>query len=280
MEPVLGAKSVIRENKFKVIIIGILLGVLFIYSLFFLFLYWGFSNGAYVEGTLIGVRSGTFGDAFGTLNALFSGLAFSGVMITLLVQRQDLSDSQKQISRQQVESQFYNLLNLQQQVIQGFDLHTTRSNTTVTIQGRDCFRDWYRKLRSRFSPHNFMDKPIGEDGQHAYHTVLEVHQGDLGLYFRSLYTVFRFIEGSGDSDQKHFALVVRSLLSDFELVFLFYNCLSSKGERFMRFAEMYALFDNLDVSLLLSLDHISLIKASAYGSNAEALKVLAQNEQK
>ena len=110
---------------------------------------------------------------------------------------------------------------------------------------------------------------------HAYNSILASHQGDLGLYFRSLYTVFRFIEASGESDQKHFALVVRSLLSDFELVFLFYNCLSSKGERFMRFAKIYALFDNLDISLLLSIDHVYLISAEAYGGNAEALRVLA-----
>ena len=31
--------------------------------------------------------SGTFGDNFGALNALFSGLAFAGVIVTILIQR-------------------------------------------------------------------------------------------------------------------------------------------------------------------------------------------------
>lgn len=31
--------------------------------------------------------SGTFGDTFGALNALFSGLAFAGVIVTILIQK-------------------------------------------------------------------------------------------------------------------------------------------------------------------------------------------------
>ena len=99
---------------------------------------------------LKGVRSGTFGDAFGTLNALFSGLAFSVVLITLCFQRKDLEANLAQNAKQQTESQFYNMLTLQQQVVQGFDLHRKGENAH-TIQGRDCFRDWRNKLQARYS---------------------------------------------------------------------------------------------------------------------------------
>lgn len=36
-------------------------------------------------------KSGQFGDSFGVLNSLFSGLAFSGVIITILLQRKELA---------------------------------------------------------------------------------------------------------------------------------------------------------------------------------------------
>lgn len=89
------------------------------------------------------IREGAFGDSFGTLNALFSGFAFSGVLITLLLQRRDLSEVRKQGSYQQIESQFYNMLTLQHSVVQSFDL---KRDGEVTMTGRDCFKTWYRFL--------------------------------------------------------------------------------------------------------------------------------------
>jgi uncharacterized membrane protein len=37
------------------------------------------------------VNRGTFGDMFGSVNALFSGLAFAGIIITILLQRKELA---------------------------------------------------------------------------------------------------------------------------------------------------------------------------------------------
>jgi hypothetical protein len=253
-------------------IILILSAVFLIYGLFFMALIWNVPIGGIPDK----VRDGTFGDSFGTLNALFSGLAFSGVLITLLMQRIDLSEARQQNAKQQTESQFYNLLNLQQQVIQGFDLHLEIGRSSPkTVQGRDCFRNWRKKLTQRYKPNMFIGKAPGEASMAAYHSVLQSHLGDLGLYFRSLYAVFRFIETADPKDRKHFAVVVRSLLSDYELVFLFYNCLSEKGGKFMIYAEKYALFDNLDVGLLISLDDVSLMNADVYGDNSEALHLMS-----
>lgn len=262
-----------KNWKSGLAIICVLLVVVGIYVTYYNFLYEGYLIATDKDGALVGVRSGTFGDAFGTLNALFSGLAFSGVLITLLLQRRDLAGSQEQNAKQQAESQFYNMLSLQQQVIQGFDLHKPVPNAQHTIQGRDCFRDWGRKLITR---HSELDAKYSslftlDRALEAYQKILKSHQGDLGLYFRSLYSVFRFIENTQHVDKKHLGLVVRSLLSDYELVFLFYNCLSVKGEKFKRFAKTYALFDNLDVELLIASDHVRFMDKEAYGENEEAL---------
>ncbi len=245
---------------------------------YYYFLYLGFDIAQDKDGALVGVRSGTFGDAFGTINALFSGLAFSGVIITLLMQRGDLAEQRKEASeardqnhRQQTESQFYNMLNLQQQVVQGFDLHR-HGPDAHTIQGRDCFRDWGRKLRTRY-----LEISEGHDHKHtkaraliAFGKIMQGHQGDLGLYFRSLYSIFRFIERS-EHAHDDFALVVRSFLSDYELVMLFYNCMSARGEKFKRFAVAHALFDNLDIDLLIVEEHVCFMDREAFGENERAL---------
>lgn len=251
----------------------ILLLVLGVYATFFVMLLWNVP----LSGVFDKVRDGTFGDSFGTLNTLFSGFAFSGIIITILMQKSDLAESRKQIGQQQVESQFYNILSLQQQVISGFDLHVVNDDSSIkTIQGRDCFRDWRRKLKTRYQIQISRGVEPSLASQAAYQSVLKSHLGDLGLYFRSLYSVFRFIETLEKQDQKKYSVVVRSLLSDYELFFLFYNCLSPMGARFSRYAQVHALFDNLNISLLLNKQDVVKMKESVYGQNMEALSLHAE----
>ncbi|GIO36219.1 hypothetical protein J41TS12_10800 [Paenibacillus antibioticophila] len=50
-----------------------------------------------------GLEAGTFGDMFGAVNALFSGLAFAGLIYTIAVQRQELSLQRKSIEMQTEE---------------------------------------------------------------------------------------------------------------------------------------------------------------------------------
>jgi hypothetical protein len=264
----------VRNWKSGLAIVVVLVSVIGIYVAYYSFLLEGYHVSTDKDGGLVGVRSGTFGDAFGTLNALFSGLAFSGVLITLLLQRKDLADSQQQNAKQQTESQFYNMLSLQQQVIQGFDLHVNRNDTQYTLEGRDCFRDWHRKLQRIYNNSGGEGRKTEFRAGLSFQQILQSHQGDLGLYFRSLYSVFRFIELAEYADKKHLGRVVRSLLSDYELVFLYYNCLSGKGEKFRKYADFHQLFDNLDISLLLDLDHVLFMNAKAFGDNKEALSAI------
>lgn len=66
-----------------------------------LYLYWGSDGGEYWD------RIGAFGDQYGTLNALFSGLAFAGVIIALHLQRKDLELQRDEMkaSREEQERQ-------------------------------------------------------------------------------------------------------------------------------------------------------------------------------
>ncbi len=75
---------------------------------------------------------GTFGDMFGTVGALFSGLAFAGVIVTMLQQKEELELQRKELAQtnlalelqrkemeaqnktimlQRFENTFFNLLN-------------------------------------------------------------------------------------------------------------------------------------------------------------------------
>jgi len=107
----------------------------------------------------------------------------------------------------------------------------------------------------------------------GFDEVLSRNKGDLGLYFRSLYSVFRFIESTAHDSKHDFGRVVRSLLSDYELVLLFYNSFSAKGLKFKDFAIKYELFDNLDVALLVKPEHVVHMEYKAYKGNPDALAI-------
>ena len=83
-------------------------------------------------------NQGTFGDMFGAVNALFSGLAFAGLIVTLIYQKEELKlqreelretrnelnaqklefqEQNKTMKRQRFENTFFNMLSLQQEII-------------------------------------------------------------------------------------------------------------------------------------------------------------------
>lgn len=252
------------------------------YCGYYYFLFSGL-EGANSSKELVGVRSGTFGDAFGVINALFSGLAFSGVLITLLLQRTDLAENREQVSRQQIESQFFNLLSLQQAVVQGFDLHDSDDGSVLVAQGRDCFRVWRNYLFKVYGNYSFMHPDCKSEPKRfrwAVEKMMDKYQGDAGLYFRSLYSIFKFLESSAHKDKRQLALTVRSFLSDYELVVIFYNCLLVRGYGFVKYVNKYSLFDNLDVELLLKSSHVRHFEKSAFGKNKAALDAWNAADQK
>lgn len=46
---------------------------------------------------------GTFGDTFGAINALFSGLAFAGIIYTILLQRKELALQRQELADTRIE---------------------------------------------------------------------------------------------------------------------------------------------------------------------------------
>jgi len=76
-------------------------------------------------------EGGEFGDSFGAINALFAGLAFTGVIFAIILQwqelrlqRQELRDTRTEIrgqketlQKQNFESSFFQLLNMHSEIV-------------------------------------------------------------------------------------------------------------------------------------------------------------------
>lgn len=243
-------------------------------------------------------NQGTFGDMFGAVNALFSGLAFAGLIATLLYQREELKlqrkelneqklefrEQNKTLKRQRFENTFFNMLSLQQEIVANisfdevktiFDFNAhTRDEQRTSYNGRALFRELYLNLK------------VSIDKKHAYQGVKDaIKANNYGVYsyisattrfdhyFRHLYRIFKYVDTSDlipDDERYEYACIVRSQLSDYELVMLFYNCSTSNGrEKFKPLIEKYVIFNNLREELLANVEHKKLYADTAYDKCAE-----------
>lgn len=265
---------VTKKSRLDIYIVLIIFLIVGAYVTYWFYLYSGLDDAPL--GVLGGTRSGTFGDAFGVINALFSALACSGVVATLLYQRRDLSAQKEKAEMQQFETQFYSRLTLQQNVVDRLDLVDAKTKVVVAT-GRDCLKSIFRHMKRIYAA---AEKTRDHDAAllKSYTVIWGHFHSDLGVYMRSLYSLFKFLSESKYPDRRELGMVVRSLLSDFELALIFYNCLSEKGENFKRYAEEFQLFDNLDIDLLMFKEDVRRVPREAWGKNAAALAIYGMHE--
>jgi hypothetical protein len=225
---------------------------------------------------------GAWGDfTGGLLNPILTFLTFVGVLITIVLQRIELALTRSEMSRsadaleaqdrslarQRFEATFFEMMKLQNEIISGIDL--IAADGSRETKGRDCFKIFYTRLTKIYRENLEKSK-----GRYSKEKVLELsyrifwkqHQLELGHYFRFLFNFFRLISNS-DSAEPYHAKLLRSQLSNQELLLQYYNCLSKNGEKFIEYAKQFAIFDNLPVVRLLDKQHASLLPKEVFGDN-------------
>lgn len=93
------------------------------------------------------VDRGLFGDSFGFINAIFTGLAFSGVIVTILMQRselvkqrEDLEIGRKEDEKQRFEKLIFMLITLHLDIIEKLDF--------LSKKRRDVFDAYLETIRT------------------------------------------------------------------------------------------------------------------------------------
>ncbi len=172
-------------------------------------------------------KSGVFGDSFGALNALFSGLAFAGLIVTVLLQRDEMHLSRVAFERQQFEASFFNLLNLYSQNLR--EIRIVREDPAGHYEGVDALAFLLRRLKQAvalYSP--YVQDPDGcivyeyEIFQNAKSVL--VHQARyLSTFQHLLDLVFRYAHEP--SERERYVSVIASQFTSTEFKYLFYRCL-------------------------------------------------------
>ena len=211
--------------------------------------------------------AGPFGDQFGAVTSLFSGLAFVGLVWTLFLQRtelslqrQELESTRKEFELQRFEATLFSLIDL-------FNAHVSRimlrSDDGSELAGRAVLEYFSSELRDELKIIVDYDEdgdevelsvPAGlsiEDQIIQYESDYFISfEADLGPYFRLLYHCIRHIEHSrlAASEKQRYLKIVRSYLGPSELKLLFFNCAARQGKEFKPWVEKYALLKHLNKS--------------------------------
>ena len=253
---------------------------------------WGLSWWLINKNIDCSTERGTFGDMFGAVNALFSGLAFAGLIVTLLYQKEELKlqreelaqtreelkgqreefeEQNKTMKRQRFENTFFNMLSLQQEIVANLSYEYYASPNIRPhnipeeifykgapkgqLHGRETFEGIYKHAIIEYNGARHADgiiKILKQNGYIAYPFISVTTRFD--HYFRHLYHIYKFVDTSDlieDSERYDYACIIRSQLSDYELVMMFYNCLTANGrDKFKPLIEKYAVFNNLRLELL------------------------------
>lgn len=265
----------LRNNLLSVMIVMVL--VLFLSNLCLVFL-------PYDEN-----ERGTFGDQFGAVNALFSGLAFAGLIYTIILQRHDLklqrrdlrlqreelaltrkemeeqtAEFEKQnetLKIQRFENTFFNMMSQFQEVVNNLTVMVTTSSGIYESKGRDVFQAQFEKTVV------YVDLKNEEKNKARFRGMkgaLEKYNLDGYLYsdtptcfdhyFRLLYRILKFVKTTSlvttYEEEYEYTAMLRAVLSRYELVWLFYNGLTYGEDKLKPLIERYAMLSNLRTDML------------------------------
>ena len=203
---------------------------------------------------------GLFGDMFGGINALFAGLALAGVVVAIILQRQELNNQKREFEKQDKTSQiqrfeltFFNMLTLLSEIQNSLHYKKTEliamskgfnsSAMTETIQkisteksGREVFSFFREKLLQQLKSAPEADTAFKVEIQNFIFNKPVEANIQLGYYFKNVYTILKYIkieECLTFLEKRKYSNILRAQLSYDELFLLM--CNSAYNEDFFLF---------------------------------------------
>lgn len=201
-------------------------------------------------------KQGVFGDSYGALNTLFTGLALTAVALSFVLQIIESSARSKREHIDQFESRLFFLLKQCSEHRQTLDVRNANTGAELD-RGKDCFRRLLSLLsRASTLSANKTPDPLTRD-TNAYQAIYLKFQDDLGTHFRLLYHTMRFLDRANGVENKiEYSDMIRAGLSDSEVRLLAFNGLSEPGAKFKPLIEKYHLLKHSGTEFRQSYAHI------------------------
>lgn len=234
-----------NTKKISFVLLGGVTAIVIIYAFFLILVTWPLSE--------ISInKAGVFGDSFGVLTSLFSGLAFSGMIITILLQkeelklqRQELTDTRQEIKEQKdifriqsFNDSFYRLLSFYKQNLSEISIFSEEYNKRLS--GIEALSYLLKKLQNSFAQYKFQGYPENEDEQveQEYALFLEIQKIliNQSRYLNTIQSIYALIDTQLTSyeEKKIYWNLFASQLTAHEVKYLFYECLVLKKSSELR----------------------------------------------
>lgn len=235
---------------------------------------------------------GTIGDMFGAVNSLFSGLAFAGLIYTILLQKNELGLQRKeleytrvelrgqketmqaqneQLAHQAFEGTFFQMLKQHNELLKSITLTSCNpANLDLTVlSGADCFKKSWATYCGAFTVKSEnIDLASREIRvKEAFLRLWNEFEGDFSHYFRSLYNVMKFVHNSDVENKKLYTNIVRAQISKFELIVIFYSGIYHSESKFTPLIEEYAFLKHLSCKLIFSDLDFQFYQSTAFGGD-------------
>lgn len=225
------------------------------------------------NGCLDFTDTGEIGDTIGGIMGPF--VAIAAAILTFFafwVQFKANEQQRKDIALERFESNLFELLHFHQEITNElllkcdlYNINYKYNRQPIEEKGRDVFRLLYEKamINNKYVGIRNIIKSNTNNWNNEY---LSSPIGFLDHYFRLLYRILKYIDESYEKipemtkrKRYEYTSIVRATLSQYELILLFYNCLSTNGnKKFKPLIEKYAIFNNLRVELLATKSDIKL----------------------
>jgi putative phage abortive infection protein len=218
-----------------------------------------------------------------TLAGFAGAWAFIWIVVTVMLQSQELREQRKELKNQwreykkmnqamatqTFENTFFEMLSTLSRIVSQLRSKVHR-NVTDKPEGKEVFGILAAEFTSLYKGEtNLGLQPEGRVSQ-AYDLFWNKHRPELSHYFRYLFNFFRLLS-EADSAKPYHAKILRSQISDEELILLFYNCLASSGKKMEKYAIEFELFDNMDPTDLIDRSHARLINPTVFGPDKRGM---------
>ncbi len=172
-------------------------------------------------------QSGVFGDSFGVITALFTSLAFGGLIITVLLQRDELSLQRKELAETRFSNAFFKLLDYYKHNLNSISAKTPENGK---INGIDVLIQQTAKFQEAQSENNAWYIPESEYLKvYEYQLCLDVERHLLRQtrYMSTLENILALVceQIEDDRERRRYWKIVESQLTVHEVKYLFYRTL-------------------------------------------------------
>ncbi len=193
---------------------------------------------------------GTFGDMFGAINALFSGLAFAGLIYTILQQREELDLTRQEFIKQnetfrlqRFENTFFQLLRLNDDLLDGQTITSQQESVETRVylymiseQITQAINKQLESLQQQ-ADSSTSHQPLGEEQKRMIvKQTLQLYNKEIETsllhYFNNLFSVLQFVDASsliGQEEKVVYINILKTQMSVSEKNILFFMLMAWDG---------------------------------------------------